>query len=389
MTKHDFLLAAVLVSGLLPGCGGTSAETAAFAEDPAKLLSDPALLAEPGSLALANGRTSPVYVAKRGEYQFNLHSYLTRFDGKFWAIWSSGLTDEDSNGQVIRYASSEDGHQWSEGKVLAADPDGDGPGSWIARGVFVAEGRMTALLAYFEARPRVPGGPPSWPGLRLMRYECDGTGWSEMGLFADDCMNNYPPRKLGEKWFMTCRDTFRKMYTAQSPDLANGNWTITPLPLKAPQDNMSEPSWYLDPEGLAHLIFRDQGRSGYLRQSVSSDFGATWTPPVLTNYPDATSKNFTGRLSNGWYFLINNPRQKGRDPLAITFSRDGWTFSNPLALRKDAPAQRFAGRSKGPKSFQYPHAIEHGGSLWVIYSTNKEDIEISEFPISDLGLGGE
>jgi hypothetical protein len=33
---------------------------------------------------------------------------------------------------------------------------------------------------------------------------------------------------------------------------------------------------------------------------------------------------------------------------------------------------------------QYPHAIEHSGSLWAIYSTNKEDIEITELPLSTL-----
>ena len=36
---------------------------------------------------------------------------------------------------------------------------------------------------------------------------------------------------------------------------------------------------------------------------------------------------------------------------------------------------------------QYPHALEHGGSLWVIYSTNKEDIQITEVRIADLMAG--
>lgn len=105
---------------------------------------------------------------------------------------------------------------------------------------------------------------------------------------------------------------------------------------------------------------------------------------MLTNYPDATSKNFTGKLSSGWYFLINNPDPKRRDPLSISFSRDGWVFSRPVNIRVDAPPRRYSGRAKPSGSFQYPHAIEYGGSLWVIYSTNKEDIEISEFPITGL-----
>ena len=138
-----------------------------------------------------------------------------------------------------------------------------------------------------------------------------------------------------------------------------------------------------------HLIIRDQGYTRRLYHAVSFDAGSTWTIPVKTIYPDALSKNMAGRLSNGWYYLISNPKATGanvRDPLAITFSRDGWTFSEPRALRKNAPALRHKGGAKGAHSFQYSHAIEHGGKLWVIYATNKEDLEVSAFPIEGFGL---
>jgi hypothetical protein len=284
----------------------------------------------------------------------------------------------------VRYATSADGHTWTESGIVAPDPDGPGDGRWIARGVFTLNGKLTALLAYIESRKETPRGIDYWPNLRLVRYEWDGRSWRDAGLFQNDCMNNYPPERLGGQWFMTCRDSFRKMYYARSPTMANGTWTVKPIPLVAPGDNLSEPSGYLGPDGVAHLLFRDQGRSGRLRHSVSHDQGVTWSPAVLTNYPDATSKNFTGRLFNGWYYLINNPDPKSRDPLAIAFSRDGWSFTAPLALRTKPQPQRYKGQAKGAGSIQYPHAIEHNGSLWVIYSTNKEDIEITEFPLAKL-----
>jgi len=349
--------------------------------DPSTLLADPQALASPKELPIAQGRTTTIYRAKEGEYQFNLHSYVTRFENKFWVIWSSGLKDEDANGQLIRYATSADGHNWSEGQVLAPDPDGmDGPARYIARGIFTVHGRLTVLAARIEGI-RGAGGVPSWPNLRLMRFEWKGGKWQEAGMFLDNCMNNYPPRQFGGEWFMTCRDSLRKMFFARSNDMANGNWRVTPMPLEGSQDNLSEPSEYVGPDGVAHLIFRDQGRSGRLRQSVSRDDGKTWSPAILTNYPDATSKNFSGRLSNGWFYIINNPDPKSRDPLAISFSKDGWTFSSPKILRTNPPAQRYRGQSKSLGSLQYPHAMEHTGSLWVAYSTNKEDIDITEFPI--------
>lgn len=355
--------------------------------DPAILLANPDILATPKSLPLAPSRTSPVFTAKQGEWQFNLHSYLAHHDGKFWAVWSSGLVDEDSPNQLIRYATSTDGHTWSESRILADDPDGpDGPGSWIARGIYVHHGKLTALNAYREPSRDNARGRETWVNLRLDRFELDKGKWVNRGTEVKDCMNNYPPRALAGRLFMTCRNSYMEMFMALSATESGGPWTLTRLPGAEPHDRMSEPSWIVDPQGAVHTFFRDGRRSRFLYRSVSRDNGRTWPAPVRTNYPDATSKNIAGRLSNGWYYLINNPNPDLRDPLAISFSRDGWTFSRPMALRANAPEQRYPGRAKNKFSFQYPHAIEHNGSLWVIYSTNKEDIEISEFRIADFRL---
>ena len=381
------LLCVLIVLATFSGCTQAVEEEAAEEGRAEQLLADNASLASPMDLEPVPTTTSTVFGAKEGEWQFNLHSYIAHHGGKFWAIWSSGRVDEDSPNQLIRYATSTDGHTWSESGIVADDPDGpEKPGRWIARGVFVFEGELTALLAYLEGSRDTPQGRESWMNLRLMRFRWDGDGWNEVGLFLENCMNNYPPQLLGGRLFMTCRDSFARMHTALAASEKGEEWTVTLLAGEEPHDRMSESSWYVDPDGMVHLIFRDKRKSRYLYRSISTDQGRTWPAPVRTNHPDATSKNFTGRLSNGWYYLINNPNPKGRDPLAISFSSDGWVFERPRVLRKNAPPRRFAGRAKPSGSFQYPHAIEHGGSLWVIYSTNKEDIEISEFSISDLGL---
>jgi iduronate 2-sulfatase len=352
--------------------------------DPANLLAPGDLLASPLTLELIPSRTSPIYRAAKGEWQFNLHSYLTYYQGKFWAVWSSGRIDEDSGSQVVRYATSTDGHTWAPSQVLAGDPDGpDKPALWITRGIYVDSGKLHALAAYGEGPRQTPQGRESWRNLRLVRFEWTGKTWANRGTYLENCMNNYPPRKLGDRLFMTCRDSLTRMYTALS-DASGRNWQVTPLPGEPPHDHMSEPSWYVDDDGVAHLLFRDAKRSKYLYHSLSRDQGRTWSAPVRTNYPDATSKNIGGRLSDGRYFLINNPNQRSRNVLGITFSEDGWQFSHPRALRNNPPAQRFPGRAKAPNSFQYPHVLEKDGSLWVIYSTNKEDIEVSEFKIADF-----
>ena len=353
----------------------------------AHLLADPQLLASPDDLPLAKGDTATVYRAEAGAWQFNLHSFIAHHDGKFWAAWSSGRVDEDSSSQLIRYATSSDGKRWSAAQVLAPDPDGEpGPWRWMASGIYEEGGRLFALGSINQGQR----DDKIWADVRLMRFEWTDRGWTENRVVADDCAVYFPPLKIAGRDFFVWRDSRAHFFTAYSqPD---GAWEVTRLPGPLPDYRMSETSAYVDPQGATHLIIRDQGGTRRLYHSISYDAGATWTLPVKTNYPDAVSKNCTGRLSNGWYYLINNPRSegadKGRDPLTISFSRDGWTFGSPMALRKNALPLRYPGKAKGSRSFQYSHAIEHEGKLWVIYATNKEDIEVTSFNIAEFGLKG-
>ncbi len=356
--------------------------------DVTKLLADNETFSDLSSLPLVPSKTSSVYHAKEGEWQFNLHSYITHYDGKFWAMWSSGRVNESDRDQVIHYATSTDGHNWVSPEIITDSPiatDGK-PGLVVARGFYEVDGKFVALVAYMDS---IIGLGPAvykrgWANLKLLRFEWDGKTWIDKGVFLDDFMNNYPPRPIKDRLFMTRRDgPQRKIYTALSKTMKGEDWESVPLPMDPPLNRMSEPTWYIGPDDIIHLIFRDKERKGFLFHSVSLDDGKTFSAPKQTNYPDTPSKTFSGQLSSGENYLINNP-EKTRDPLAITFSNDGWTFSNAALLRYKAPELRFPGLAKASRTFQYPHALEYNGSLWVIYATNKEDIEISEFTLEDL-----
>ncbi len=354
--------------------------------DPARLLADPVLLASPMDLPEVPGRTATIYRAEQGGWQFNLHSFVAHHEGRFWAVWSSGRVDEDSSSQFLRCATSADGFSWSESRVLAADPDGEaGPWRWMASGIYTEGGKLYALGSLNQGN-RPPGGP--WSHARLVRYVWTGAEWREDRVEAENAVVYFPPLRIAGRDFHVWRDSRAWFYTALAPAGTN-QWDVRRVPGPLPDYRMSETSPFVDPAGVVHLIIRDQGYTRRLYRSLSYDDGGTWTIPVKTNYPDAVSKNMSGRLSNGWYYLISNPKDSGanpRDPLAITFSRDGWTFAHPRALRKNAPPLRYKGGAKGTHSFQYSHAIEHDGKLWVIYATNKEDIEITAYPLEAFGL---
>jgi hypothetical protein len=310
-------------------------------------------LASPLEIREAPGRTSMLFRGEEGKSGFNLHSYLAHHDGRFWAIWSSSMVGEEDPDQHIRYATSKDGHTWTKPGVVAADPDGsEGPARWIARGVFIQDGRLTALGAYIESAAYGQRGKGDvWKNLRLMRFEWTGREWKPAGIFAANCMNNFAPERIAGLLLMPCRDSRMDVFLAAADAPGEHAWKFTPIASEPPFHRMDEPTLYTAADGSVHMVIRDGTRSGYLIRSISRDKGRTWS-----------------------------------NPLAIGFSRDGWMYGNPALLRKGAPPRRFAGRAKPSGSFQYPQALEHGGSLWVIYSTNKEDIEISEYKIDAFGL---
>lgn len=352
--------------------------TSAYTQETSKIVSN-RVLDQPKALTEIGEKTSTIFEAKKDKLQFNLHSYIAFFDGRFWAVWSSGLKDEDSANQHIRFSTSEDGQTWSESKILADDPDGSsGPKRWIARGVFVHHGKLYALGAFMNNFSN-----NEWEGLKLVYFEYLDGIWVNRGTMIDQCMNNFPPLDIGERYFMTCRDSKGRLSMAFSYKHSLYYWELHPL---ANSSRLSEPSTYLSADSILHTLFRDQGKSGFLYHSTSNSSSnyENWSKPVQTNFPDATSKNFSLPLSDGRIVVLNNPEKKLRDPLAITLSNDGWSFNQAYAVRKNAPPQKFPGRAKNKFSFQYPHAIERNGKLWVVYSTNKEDIEITSIPLSSL-----
>jgi hypothetical protein len=315
-----------------------------------------------------------------------MHAYLAHFDGKFWAIWSTGRVDEDSPSQFVRYATSADGHTWSAPQTLVPDPDGeDGPLRWMANGIYVEDGRLYALATRNEG---VRDGM-IWADASVIRFVWTGDEWRRDQVYAADALVYFPPTKIAGRDFVVWRNPQAHFATAYRAAGAT-QWTVTPIPGPFPAYRLSETAHYVDADGIMHLIIRDQGATRRIYHSVSYDAGATWTIPVKTNYPDGMVKNFADRLASGWFYLINNPRAgagRPRDPLAISFSRDGWSFGNPRVLRRGAPPLRYPGKHKDADSFQYSHAIEHDGRLWVIYATNKEDIEVSSYPLEQFGLG--
>ena len=153
------------------------------------------------------------------------------------------------------------------------------------------------------------------------------------------------------------------------------------------------PGGYLNPPGSKILqlhktlfaLYRDNGGSRRLFHSTSIDQGRTWGKPVITNFPNATSKLFSMQTSHGYRVLILNANPKiGRRELHLAISEDGRTFTRLALLAipsppKNAVASSVSLRKKfqgGIASLQYPHVIEHDGHLLIAFSRAKKQTEL-------------
>ncbi|WP_372717456.1 exo-alpha-sialidase, partial [Novipirellula sp.] len=319
----------------------------------------------------------------RDEHGVNQHNYLVHHNGKFMVMWSDGPELEDRVGQRVKYASSVDGLQWSEPKYLTPEPPNSGPNSpyyntrsekgfrYIARGFWQRDGELLALVSLDEAAGFFG------PSLELgaFRFDSQNESWENIGVIADNTINNFPPKRLPSgQWMMSRRPYDYK--SAGVEFLVGGtkslrDWKSFPVLGTNSQLRAEEPLWWELPDGNLAALFRDNRRSKFLYRAFSTDNGQTWSKPVRTNFPDATFKLYGFRLKDGRYVLISNSNPRARDPLTIAISDDGLVFDK-------------LGYLAGGRQVDYPHAIEHDGNLLVAFASGKRTVEVLKIELAAL-----
>jgi hypothetical protein len=317
-------------------------------------------------------------VMAAGGDRVNQHNYLVHHAGRFWAMWSDGpgvnrgygkVPGHDRADQHVYFATSPDGLNWTVFGTLTGAPD---PGfGWIARGFWVREGRLLALVSRYKA-PGYHG-----EGLSLQAFEWTGEdgapAWLHRGLVFDDALNNFPPKKLPDgEWLMSRRDQHQAVHFLRGGVAGFDRWQSFPVAAYREGDLAAEePYWWVLPDRNLMALYRDNAGSGYLFRAFSTDNGRTWTKAVRTNFPDAKSKFHGLRLQDGRYLLVSNANPKRRDPLTLAVSRDGLVFH---AL----------GYLAGGRHVDYPHMIEHDGAVYVAFATAKQTVEVLKIDLREI-----
>jgi hypothetical protein len=330
------------------------------------------------------------------EWHFRLHNSLAFFDGRFWCMWSHGTRVEDLPGQHVRFAISADGLKWSEPKVIVGPSPREGF-RYTARGLWVRQEQLIALVNHDEALDDEGRVHYFGNSLQLLGFAWDRNAqqWKPLGVLFDKAAANFSPAKMSNgEWGMICRgpDFRRDIFMLTGGVASPSAWTRSPIVTEAAADGFrpNEPDWWMLPDGRLLGLFRDNGKSHRFYRAVSADNGRTWTAPQKTNFPDATSKFFCLRTTRGYYVLISNANPAERNPLCLSTSDDGITFTRmarlpiPDELRKGGASTRSRSESTKPDSLQYPHAIEHGGQLFIAYSRKKQTIEVVKISLDEV-----
>lgn len=344
-----------------------------------------------GLVAAPGTETITVYKPSSGENTFNHGAVITEFNNRLFVQWQTSERDEDSPDSHVVYSTSMDGRSWSSPRRLAESPPGamtTGGGWWP---------QDDELVAYINVWPKA--GDILRGGYTMYVSSADGTDWTEpmpvmdsqgnpvTGIFEQD------PRSLPDGRIVSAFHLQPGLivapYFTDDPSGKSG-WTrgqMENLSLDGGVSRAIEPSWFLRKDGAIVMVFRDQTESFRKLASISHDRGTTWSKPVLTNMPDARTKQSAGNLPDGSAFLVGNPvGNRSRYPLTVTLSVDGKVFERAWLLRAGGealPELRFEGRYKR-RGFSYPKSAVTGGWLYVAYATNKEDIEITRVPLRSL-----
>lgn len=349
---------------------------------------------QPDTLGLsfaANAETITIFRPRDDTDKCSHGVVLLPFKGYLYAQWQSSSQDEDGADTWVAYSRSPNGKDWTAPMTLAPQ---SAKGFYTNGGWWTDGERLISYLNFWPCETDIRQG-----GFTEYITSTDGITWSApkpllnnhgqpiTGVFEQD-PHTLPDGRIISAFHEQPGLKVAPYYTDDPTGLSG--WTkgqMSNLPHPGPESREMEPSWFYRADGAVVMVFRDQAESFYKLASVSTDRGATWSTPVLTNMPDSRSKQSAGNLPDGTAFQVSNPsNNRIRIPLVITLSRDGQLFDRAYLLRSggaDLQPLRYPGQYKRA-GFSYPKSVIWNDVFYVSYATNKEDAQLTRVPLSSL-----
>lgn len=346
-----------------------------------------------GLLSVPGSETITIYRPGESDTKYNLGCVIFPFKGYLYAQWQTSLKDEDAPDTHVLYCRSTDGKLWSKPEVLS---EGSSSGMCTSGGWWTFKDTLVAYINVWPDNTDEPRG-----GFTEYMLSPDGINWSKRkpvldnhgkpvkGIFEQD-PHHLPDGRIISAFHLQPGLVVSPFYTDDKRGITG--WTkseFNNLPYEGNVSREIEPGWYFKRNSNVVMIFRDQKNSFYKLASESTDRGVTWSLPVITNIPDSRAKQSAGNLPDGTAYQVNCPSgSKTRFPLVILLSKDGYIFDKAYLIRSggnDLQPKRYDGKYKR-EGYSYPKSVVWNGYLYVAYTTNKEDVELTRIPLSAISL---
>lgn len=318
---------------------------------------------------------------------------LAMFKGVLYCMWQSSPKDEDSDDTWVAYSYSKDkGCTWSEPKPLAVPTSQHycTSGGWLVRG-----DTLTAFIDTWEKGQDIRGGNTDYI------ISTDGLSWSKSqpvlmndgsimkGVLEQDPYALPSGRLVGASHFQPGLHVC-PVYTDDPSGRSGWKRAHFEGTDKGKQSRELEPSQFLRSDGTIVMLFRDQQSTFRKMAAFSNNNGESWSKPVVTDIPDARTKQCAGNLPDGTAYMVCCPvGSKQRYPLVLLLSNDGIIFDRAILLlsgeKEELPLRKYEGRYK-TLGYSYPKAIVVDGYLFIGYSVNKEAIACCRIKLSTLQL---
>lgn len=337
-----------------------------------------------GQFAPLPFRRRVLYRGNADTWAYSHHQSIARFKDRYVASWSNGLLHEDYVGQEVHFCYSSDGVKWSEPGVVVPTP----VESKIVRtnsGLYATADRLYCYVCVADD----PGRDVATPGMTAFNepricLDCLETSdletWTRHERICENIYLFEAPRPTQGGKLLCCgfdpRDHHAVVLVwddASDPAAPPRTINIRPSPNVSPEQG----TWYQTDDGRIWVYQRDSAVTGYLALTWSDDEGETWSELVRTDFPNTYSRAFAGRLHDGRFYIVGNNfrRYLDRKTLLIALSDDGRLFDRQYTLVEGPTTRRVNGRHK-EDGYHYPNCLAHGDRLVVVYSVNKEDIEV-------------
>ncbi len=325
----------------------------------------------------------------RGEFHYLHECAIARHQQKLFICWANHpLYESNEAEEIIRGTSSSDGGlTWETPQTWIAPPTAGGA-SYNHPVLATREGKLFGFITRWVGRE---------PDTTVFVLDDSSDEWRPTLTRIPEFIPFGTPMQLANgTWIMSGEKGWNEPAVAVSHGDDWTRWDLVCIP--RPEGMVLRfPETTLIDQGDRLLAFCRPFKLATAPVSFSTDFGRTWAPLQLSNFPLAPSQPYAGVLSTGHHYLLTNNLEHGRALMTIAIAEPGSrTFSRIRKVRhQQYPIRRLFGgiRALGgniksyvgkPTEWSYPSAIELDGKLYITYTQGKEDCVLSIIPLCAL-----